>query len=252
MTRTRFFHRLLLCLAFTALPVQAEVFSPYKAVYEVNRGSIMLGDTTFSMQPAEKNCFHIKGIAEPMGLAALFAGKTTEESHFCLENGHIRSQKYRLEREGGDEDDSYTLRFDWGNQLVTTDKGESRELPAEGFDRTVMELALRRQLARHFKKSQSLPDKPFIFLMVEDDEIKPYRFQVTGRETINTAAGRFDTLRIERVNSDKRQFRLWLAPELDYLPVRLERQRKDKPIISMTLRNLPLSPTASKAEAEKN
>lgn len=230
-------------LSFLCFPSQAGVFSPYEAVYEVNRGNIMLGDTNFRMEATEDNCYRIKGVAEPKGLAALFAGETTEESHFCLVNGHIRSQMYRVKRKGGDEDDSYTLRFDWGNKLVTTDKDEPRELPAEGFDRTVMELALRQQLARHFSKSDKLPDKPFIFLMVEDDEIKPYRFQVTGKETVNTRVGRFETLRIERVNSKKRQFRLWLAPSLDYLPVRLERQRKDKPIISMTLRELPLSPS---------
>lgn len=220
----------------------AGVFSPYQAVYEVNRGKVMLGDSTFTLQKADGECFHLKGVADPKGLAALFAGQMTEESHFCLENGKPRSQKYRVTREGGDEDDNYTLRFDWGNQLVTTNKSEPRELPAEGFDRTVMELALRQQLARHFKNSKTLPDKDFIFLMVEDDEIKPYRLKVVGRETVSTPAGHYDAIKVERVNSKRRQLRMWLAPDLDYLPVLVERRKKDKPPIRMILRSLPQSP----------
>ena len=234
---------LLLSLTLIFAPQSiAGVFSPYQAVYEVNRGKVMLGDSTFTLKHTEGDCYHLKGIAEPKGLAALFAGRMTEESHFCLENGKPRSQKYRVTREGGDDDDNYTLRFDWGNQLVTTDKSEPRELPAEGFDRTVMELALRQQLARHFKKTEELPSKDFIFLMVEDDEIKPYRLKVVGRETIATPAGRYEAIKIERQNSKRRQLRMWLAPELDYLPVLLERKKKDKPPIRMILRALPQSP----------
>lgn len=225
--------------------VQADVLSPYKAVYEVNRGSVMLGDTTFTMQRQQNDCFQITGVAEPKGLAALFAGRMTERSNFCLENGQIRSQDYSVTREGGDDDDNYTLRFDWGNQLVTTNTDAPRELPTEGVDRTVMELALRQQLARHLDaKAEVLPSTPFIFLMVEDDEIKPYRFQVTGKETLTTPIGTFEAIKVERINSKRRQFRLWMAPELDYLPIRLERQKKDKPIISMQIRALPLSPVA--------
>lgn len=234
----------IILLASLPMAAGAGVFSPYQAVYEVNRGNIMLGDTSFNLRATEGNCFHLKGVAEPKGLAALFAGRMTEESHFCMEKGRLKSQKYSIKREGGDDDESYTLRFDWGNKLVTTNHDDPRELPADGYDRTVMELALRQQLARHFSKTDALPDKPFIFLMVEDDEIKPYRFQVTGRENLNTSIGRFDTIRIERTNSSKRQFRLWVAPTLDYLPVKMERQRKDKPVIRMILRDLPLSPAA--------
>lgn len=226
----------------------AGVFSPYQAVYEVNRGSVMLGDTTFTLRKKEDGCFHLKGVAEPKGLAALFAGRTTEQSHFCVENGRIRSQTYSISREGGDEDDNYTLHFDWGNHLVTTGVSQPRELPAEGLDRTVMELALRQQLATHLNDDDAeLPGKPFIFLMVEDDEIKPYRFQVTGKEVVPTPVGRFHAIKLERINSGKRQFRLWLAPALDYLPVRMERQKKDKPPIRMLLRKLPVSPTEHQA-----
>lgn len=230
---------LLLLLPGLSLPVSADVLSPYKAIYEVNRGNIMLGDTTFTLQKQDGECFLLEGVAEPRGIAAMFVGTMTESSHFCIENGQIRSQKYRLHKEKGDDDDNYTLRFDWGNQLVRTNNDDPRELPTNGLDRTVMEIAMRRLLAR---AGDRLPTAPFIFLMVEDDEIKPYRFQITGREQIATNAGRFDTVKVERINADKREFRLWLAPGLDYLPVKVERQKRGSDAIRIILRELPKSP----------
>ncbi len=222
-----------------AQPAAADVLSPYKAVYEVNRGNIMLGDTTFTLTEKGGDCYLLQGLAEPKGIAAMFAGKMTESSHFCMIDGQIRSQKYQVHKENGDDDDNYTLRFDWGNNMVRTGKDKPRELPADGLDRTVMEIAMRRLLVQAGDK---LPTTPFIFLMVEDDEIQPYSFQITGTEKIATPAGRFETVKVERVNAEKRQFRLWLARDLDYLPVKVERQKKGKDPIRMTLRDLPKSP----------
>lgn len=224
-----------------ALPATADVLSPYTAVYEVNRGNIMLGDTTFNLNKQEGDCYLLEGVAEPKGIAAMFAGKMKESSHFCVENGRIRPHKYNVEKEKGDDDDNYTLKFDWGNKLVRTNNDKPRELPTDGLDRTVMEIAMRRLLAQAGDK---LPTDPFIFLMVEDDEIKPYRFKITGEEKVATPVGRFNTVKVERLNAGKREFRLWLAPELDYLPVKVERQKKGDAAIRMTLRELPKSPAS--------
>ncbi|MGH8529803.1 MAG: DUF3108 domain-containing protein [Nevskiales bacterium] len=226
-------------LLLSSFGAHADVLSPYKAVYELSRGKMMLGDTTFTLSLDGDACYRLRGVAEPMGLAALLAGKTTEESRFCESNGRLRSQSYRREQENGDKDDSYSLRFDWGNRMVTTNGGDPRELPADGLDRGLMEVMLRQLL---MQTNGKLPKAPYVFLLVEDDEVTPYSLQVTGREDVSTPVGRFDTVRVERVNPGKREMRLWLAPELDYLPVKLERQKKGDPAISMILRELPLSP----------
>lgn len=229
----------LLLMLGLSLPAGADVLTPYKAVYEVNRGNIMLGDTTFSLSKKDGDCYLMENLVQPMGIAAMFAGEITESSYFCVENGQIRSQQYRIHEENGDEGDNYTLKFDWGNQLVRTNNDKPRQLPTDGLDRSVMEIAMRRLLAQAGDK---LPTASFIFLMVEDDEIKPYRFRITDREPVATRVGRFDTVKVERVNADKREFRLWLAPELDYLPVKVERQKKGSAPYRMILRELPKSP----------
>ena len=230
-----------LALALGALPAQAGVLSPYKAVYELSRGKMMLGDTTFTLARDGNTCYRLHGVAEPMGLAALLAGKTEEESRFCEVDGRLRAQSYKRTQQNGDKDDSYSLRFDWGNRMVTTNGGASRELPPDGLDRGLMEISLRRLLKQ---AGGEAPREPFVFLLVEDDEITPYSLQVTGREPVSTPVGRFDTLKVERLNPGKREMRLWLAPELDYLPVKVERQKKGDPAVRMILRELPQSPVS--------
>ncbi len=233
---------LAVALSLPSLVAHADVLSPYKAVYEVSRGKVMLGDTTFTLNPDGADCYRLRGVAEPMGLAALLAGQMTEESRFCLQEGQLRSQHYEVTRENGDKDDNYSLQFDWGNRMVTTSGQKPRELPAEGLDRSLMEIVLRQLLARAGDKP---PQEPFVFLLVEDDEITPYSLQVTGRETVSTPAGRFDAVRVERVNPGKRHMRFWLAPALDYLTVKLERQKEGDPAVRMILRELPLSPASA-------
>lgn len=227
-----------------AIPAAADVLMPYRAVYEVAHGKMMLGDTTFSLTPdpdAGKDCHVLKGLAQPMGLAALLSAPMHEESHFCVENGQLRSMSYRVQRDGGGKNDNYSLSFDWGNRMVTTEGQEPRELPPGGLDRSVMELALRHELERSGDK---LPTEPFVFLRVEDDEIKPFSLQVKGRETVTTPVGQFETIRVERVNDPRRKFRIWLAPQLAYLAVKIESQKDDKPVMRMVLHELPLSPMA--------
>jgi amino-acid N-acetyltransferase len=43
------------------------------------------------------------------------------------------------------------------------------------------------------------------FTMVDDDRIKPYRFAIVGHESVETPAGRFDTVRVERIDSAGRR-----------------------------------------------
>jgi hypothetical protein len=58
--------------------------------------------------------------------------------------------------------------------------------------------------------------------------LKQYRYQAQGEEAIDTPLGTFDTLRIQRRKDDQpADYTLWLAPALDYLPLRIVRRHQD-------------------------
>ena len=71
--------------------------------------------------------------------------------------------------------------------------------------------------------------------MVDDDRVKTYRFAVIGRERIETAAGSFETLRVERVDDPRKSYRYWLAPSRDYVPVKIEHLKDGKVELRMNL-----------------
>jgi hypothetical protein len=229
----------LLVAALASAPATAGVFSPYSAVYEISRDGLALGQASYKLSNAGNDCYLFEGVAKPLGLATLLIGTTNEQSRFCVNGGSIRSQHYEISREGGDKDDNYVLDFDWSRKTVETKGGEARALPADGLDPMVLQLAVRKQLKESNGKAG---DKPLHITIVENNENKEYDLAVTGEEDIKTEIGNLRTIRIERVNDRKRQLRFWLAPSLDYLPVRVERQKKDDSVFRMRLLSLPDSP----------
>jgi hypothetical protein len=207
-------------------------------VYEVSRDGMSLGHANFTLATEGSNCYFYKGVANPEGLAALLAGRSTEESHFCIQGGKLRSQAYSTSREGGADKDNYKLNFDWTKGLVSTNSGEPRKLPEDAVDSIAMHIALRKILQ---DAGSNLPTKPIELNVVDDNGVKAYSFAVSGREQLKTAVGKMDTVLVERINT-KRKIRFWLAPSLAYLPVKFEQQKNDNPAIRMNIESLPASP----------
>ncbi|HXG29738.1 MAG TPA: DUF3108 domain-containing protein [Nevskiales bacterium] len=230
----------LLSLAAVLLPaaVRADVLSNFTAIYQVERDSTLLGRARFTLSPQGTDCYLYHGTVRPEGLAALLAGETVEQSHFCIVGGKIRPLSYKTLEEGG-KGDNYVLNFDWVNRVVRSDDGASRKLLADGVDPLSLQIALRKQLS---DAGGSLPTRPISLVVVEEDKEKDYSFRVTGREALDTPLGRLEAIRLDRTDDSRKQLRLWLAPSLDYLPVRVERQRGKGAVMRLKIETLPDSP----------
>lgn len=215
----------------------ADSLAPFTAIYQVDRDGTPLGHARFTLSHQGENCYLYHGVATPEGLAALLVGRTVEESHFCIQGGRIRPLSYRSEESGGK--DNYALKFDWVNRLVRTDGGAPRKLNAEGVDPLSLQIALRKILS---DGGGRLPAGPITLLVIEDDNEKTYSFRQNGRETLNTPVGKFDAIRLDRSDDSKRKLRMWLAPELAYLPVQVERQKGSGAVTRLRIETLPDSP----------
>ncbi len=216
----------------------AAVLSNFTAIYQVERDSTPLGSARFTLSPQGENCYLYQGVATPEGLAALLAGETVEQSHFCVAGGKIRPVSYKTQ-ESGNKDDSYSLKFDWVNRVVRTNDTSPRKLSAEGVDPLSLQVALRKILS---DAGGNLPTQPIDLVVVEDDKEKTYSFRVIGRESLQTPIGNLEVVRLDRIDDSKRQLRLWLATSLDYLPVKVERQRGKGAITRLKIETLPDSP----------
>lgn len=112
------------------------------------------------------------------------------------------------------------IRFNWSTHeaALTRDKHTERfSLKEKLYD----------PLSFFFEARCELMDgaTSFSFLILHKGEPKVHRYRVVDEVTIDTGLGPLKTLVIERERSStKRQTRLYVAPELDYLLVQLEHQ----------------------------
>lgn len=212
------------------------VLTPYVAVYSVSWGGTTLGDGVITLAPQmERDCYRFDSQTKPVAPVRWFYGSPRETSQFCVENGQVRARHFEYHNDKRDKD-NFTLDFDWQALRVKTLKGgelTQRELPAEAYDRFVMQQAVRLWVIAHAADSNP---QPVEFVMVDDDRITTYRFAITGRETVETPAGKFETLKVERVDDPRKTLRSWLAPARDYVPVKIERVEDGKVKLRMLLK----------------
>lgn len=224
---------LLMACTTTAM---ADVLSPFEAHYRVERGSMGLGGTVFSLT-REDDCYRYHGEARPNALVSLFVGKVIDDSRFCVTNGQVIPQRFE-HIETGDDEDSYSLVFDDDGRVTYRGRsGQARtftapENPLEPF---VIQIAARLWVESSDEPA-ALPNR--VFTVVDEDEIKRYELAVRDGGRVETPAGTWDTLIVERVDDPDRQLRFWLAPELDWLPIKVEHRKKDDPAIRMFLRKV--------------
>lgn len=217
-----------------AAPASAAVLQPFKATYKAHHGFIGLGQATFQLQRSG-SCWRWHGVANPSGLAALFIGQVTDTSQFCVARDGTLLPKYFRHHEEGDAESSYTLAFNWAKGMVQYNDTKPFEVPRGAIDPFLIQLAARLWLARAENPVNLSPQQ---FTIVDEQEIKTYRLAVSDGKRIETGAGTFNTLRVARVDEDDEQLIFWVAPKLDYLPVKVEHRANGDTRIALVLQSL--------------
>lgn len=112
---------------------------------------------------------------------------------------------------------THNLSFNAGKkQVASTYKGKTINLnmAQQAFDDLSLEVQIRQELLNG-KFSGN-------YYMAKKDKIEKTPFRKSGNTKITVPAGTFDTVRVDRVHDDNsRSTSFWLAPSLDYLPVKV-------------------------------
>lgn len=206
---------------------------PRRDRYAIEWSGISLGEGTIALAADGMGCYRYTSTTAPIALVRWTYGSPREESHFCLSDGEVVPQlfEYVNDKRG---DDSFRLDFDWRSKQVKALKAgvlTVRDLPGTAYDRFSIREAVRLWVLRHVDGSAPAEAE---FVMVDDDRFKTFRFVIVGAERIDTAAGRIDALRVERIDK-KRPHHYWLAPDRDYIPVRIEQFKSGKRELLMEL-----------------
>lgn len=213
---------------------QAAVASikPSDVNYALSRGVVSLGEARFRLSAqGAADCWRYEYKAQPSMLARMFIGDVSERSDFCVVNGVVRSQRFEFKRADKDQDD-FTLIFNWKDRVVRSSVGEMRPLEDGMIDRLAMQIAVQNWVVQ--RGGVAGPEQ-FVVSKVEDDRVKTYRFAITGKESVKTPAGVFDTVRVERVGDAKKNTRFWLAPSRNWLAVKVEQTKGGSEQLKMLL-----------------
>jgi hypothetical protein len=147
-----------------------------------------------------------------------------ESSRFTLEQLQVVPQEYQYHHKVFGKRRDATLNFDWPNTRVTNDvdnKPWQMDIPAGTLDKLGYQMQIRLDLPSG-KTKLSYP-------VADGGSLKQYDFEVLGTESVDTPAGTFEAIKVQRDRGEdaKRETYIWFAPELDYMIVKLYQIESD-------------------------
>ncbi|UTW04768.1 DUF3108 domain-containing protein [Amphritea atlantica] len=206
-------------LAVSSIPGHAsELFKPFRAVYKAqwDLGISFGGDAVGVLKRSGDHW------VSSLSAEALIA-KVNEFSEFTVQGQKVQPQRYEYHRKviGGDKD--AVLRFNWDSGTVINDvakKPWSIDVAEGTQDNLSYQMQLRLDLAAG--------KKTLIYKVADAGKIKTYPFINLGTETVTTAIGSFEAVKIQRDRGtdSKRDTYIWFAPELDYIVIKLQQVEK--------------------------
>lgn len=226
---------LMLLLGTSLAQAQAPMpdWSAHEEHYSVAWGGIALGEGRISLKPRGNDCFDYVSQTTPIALVRWSYGEPREASRFCVKDGVVLPQHFEYTVSGNSKD-NFTLDFSAdGRRIKRLQNGTVTELSVTPpvYDRFVVREAIRVWAMQHAEQIGAEQE----FTVVETGEPKTYRYAIKAREKVQTEAGSFDSLRIERVDNPKKVQRYWLAPGRHYAVVRVEHYHKGKQQLMMSL-----------------
>jgi hypothetical protein len=223
-------------LASTAY-ADAAVPQPFSATYAVTYRGIGAGTITFtfSHDPATGR-YTYETHPNPGALARLFiSSAAVERSVMEIDATGTRPIDWQLDDGKSSKSGDGELHFDWSRNAVTgTVEGEPVNLTTEPGtqDRSSIAIAVTTALMRGVE--------PGTIPLIDDNRIKRYVYTKKEPATVDSALGKLDTVIYEstREGGSSRTSRFWMAPSLEFLPVRAEQIRKGKVETVMVLQKL--------------
>lgn len=221
----------------------AGTLQPFEAFYDLYVHGLRVGRLTRQLTVTANGEAEYASTTEAVGLVRLVKQETVaERSRFNLSTDAIRPLSYRYDRTGGGNDKHVSVDFDWTNATVRTAVNEQswqHALDGQIYDQLTYELRAMQQLGL----PEGLPAE-FTYRVADGARIKDFNFQMLGSEKLDTTLGSLDTIKLKRVRKGKREFTLWIAPELHFVPVKARYVEKDGTVTTAQVRALSANGTA--------
>ena len=219
---------LLFCSSGWSMP------SEFQAIYNAQLKQVD-GQVMMTLKKEQDNLYSYEIITRPSGFwRIIIDGSIREKSIFILNNGVVQSKTYELTDTIRSKPRQSLATFDWDNLLLSGYyKDRKFELPLniDIIDRAVLQIAI---IANSHQDINSAE-----YYILDKDKIK--KVQVSKKEmvSIRVPFGQFEAIEISHASEESDSINsLWLAPELDYIPIKIIQKKDGKTVFSASLSQL--------------
>ncbi|MGK0297888.1 MAG: hypothetical protein ACI9XC_001505 [Gammaproteobacteria bacterium] len=190
----------------------------FDAIYNVFRGGLNVAKMHRTLSNTEDGQI-LYSETNTTGIVSLFRkDKIIEKSIWKNINGKLEPEFYEYDRSGTKKPRNVTVKFDWvKNQITNSINGSSWKMPAE-------EGVIDKLLYQYFIMLDLQQGKSNLQYQIADGgKEKTYIFEIIGEEIIDTPMGKLRTIKLIRRRKDSdRTSIFWSAPDMNFLPVKLE------------------------------
>lgn len=202
----------------------------YEAEYRVTRAGLTLGVSTSRLTQVDEG-WQYETVAVPGGVARLLvSGNAIEHTRFDVRGGRLRPLLYR--QSIPEDDGNARVLFDWElGEATVTDADGTRQVGIEPgmLDPQSVLLFLMQVLAAG-------GDFPQVRMVDNDGDIEILGFDRGATERIRVPFGEFETVQVRRAREGSDRVTVgWFAPELDWLPIRVEQLRRGSLVARMEM-----------------
>jgi hypothetical protein len=233
MTRTKAIER---CFSVIALGIVAgsapsasadsdPAIRPYSAEYEVRYRGRDRGRSVRTVSYDESTSqYRFRSVTQLTGFWQRLAvpRPIVENSQFTSADGTVTPIGFSYEDGTRGKDDSFVLDF----AALDVDSSDSLTLDPGALQVQIMLDGARSVGARQYR-------------VIDADGAQLYNYSVEGTELVETALGKFETrIGMQQREGSSRQTLVWTAPELNYLPVKIEQRRDGETRLEFRLLSL--------------
>ncbi|MCK4705712.1 MAG: DUF3108 domain-containing protein [Gammaproteobacteria bacterium] len=228
-----------LLLALTLLPSPGFALPlEYSASYNIEKYGMVVAKSNYSLK-YENNGVRMRQHTKTVGLAALLSKGTVDENSFlAVQNGHLLLTEFSYRQEPSDKKNrNIQLKIDWVQsdkkllgKVSGTAHGKKLELQV---DKPVWDTSSYQIPLMHNTKEKAEPQQ---YTLMFKGSFKDYTFITHGTDDIVVNGHTIHAIKTERNGSDNKDpLYLWLAPELNNLPVKMEKWKNGKLQVTLSL-----------------
>ena len=214
---------------------------PYSASYTIFRDDDKSGKATRSLKKSGESW---ELLSYSKAKVLFFTDKRTEKSIFQWHQS-LHPLSYFYEIKNSFKKQLTKEFFDWDLKVIRgkrTNKNQWQIPLKEGIsDPLNHQLLLREQLIEINNSAQSFSNKTFSFDITSKGTIQKRSYQLVAEETITTKAGDFESYKLVRERGSRKTI-LWMAKELDFIPVKIYQEKDGEEQGTMVLNNITTFP----------